>query len=116
MVSSRTPRPAILFPRSVAQPPGDVTPRGADSGLTAETLGLATRLAAVLIIGAAFVFTVGVFTGKRLERGSELGVLLAYGPRLAAIDSVLDSSRAVLKRWARPVPQRTLPRKVENGQ
>lgn len=99
MVTSRTSRSAILFPRPLAQPPGDVAPRSPERGPPAETIGLATRLAAVLIIGAAFVFTAGIITGKRLERGSELGQILAYGPRLAAIDSALDSSRAILRRY-----------------
>lgn len=108
MVPSRTPRPAFSITRSLAQPPGDVAPRSPERGPPTETIGLATRLAAVLIIGAAFVFTAGIITGKRLERGSELGQMLAYGPRLAAIDSVLDSSRVILRRYQPPRP-RTIP-------
>lgn len=116
MAPSRATRQAFVFPRPLAQPFRDTPLDGPERDLAAQEVAASHyRLALVCILGALACFTVGAFVGRQLERGSELGRVLALAPREAELQDVLDSSRVALRRFTSPrSTQRTLPRKVEN--
>lgn len=80
-----------------------------------------TRLALALVLsifGCLALFTVGVWVGGQIAERGQLGQVAGMVVRGPVIDSLLDSSRAVLKRWERaprrPQKRATMPSGASN--
>lgn len=97
----------------------DRTPRRRDDLAPAQEI--ATRLAIVLSVAAGLIFTAGAKVGSQLERGSQLGKVLALAPQRDSVEAALAWARTLQSRLAalqkpptRPVNRSTLPQEPAN--
>lgn len=86
-------------PRLLAGEDVDRTPRRRDDPAPAQEI--ATRLAVILCLAAGLIFTAGAKVGSRLERGSQLGQVLALAPQRDSVEAALAWARTLQARLAR---------------